>query len=481
MKKILYSLIISILLISCTSKPQQQELVILSVNDMHSHIENMPQLAYIADSLRNIYPELLIASAGDNRTGSAYNDKYPGHPNFPMINLMNEIGFEVSALGNHEFDDNINGIRYFIDNTNFPLVCANADFSAYPDVKIPDYVTITKNIGGKDIKIIFLSLIETTNEGRPSAHVKNLKNMGFSPAKDVIGDYLYLRDSCDVFVLLSHCGKTQELEFAAEYPQFDLVIGGHSHDLFNKKLDNGGLYTQSGYYLRNTTVTKLKLEDGHVVDKECQVINLTKVNNVDENIKAEVDKYYAEPEFHRIIGHAKTPFNNKNALGAFMADALRYASGADIAMQNPGGVRIDSLHSGDIEVADVYNMDPFNNSLVITEMTGQQVEEYLTLATNNDSDFTHVSGILYSAELGVNAEGKRYVKSTKVYLENGLPINQKKVYTVAINSYMALWAKGHCLKMEYIDMSSNDAEFKFLKDSFNVDYQGVCRYSVFEN
>ena len=477
MKKLVSILIISLLLISCTTK-QQKELVILSVNDMHSHIENMPQFAYIADSLRNIYPELLVVSAGDNRTGSAYNDKYPEHPNFPMINLMNEVGFEVSALGNHEFDDNIDGIQYFIDNANFPIICANADFSAYPDIKIPPYVTITKKINGKDLKIILLSFIETSNEGHPSAHIKNLKNMEFSDAKDVIEDYLYLRDSCDVFILLSHCGKPQELEFAAEYPQFDLVIGGHSHDLYTTQLDNGGLYTQSGYYLRNATVTKLKIEDGKVVDKEAQVIDLTKVNKVDENIKAEVDKYYAEPEFHKIIGHAKTPFNNRNALGAFMADALRYASGVDIAMQNPGGVRLDSLHGGDIEVADVYNVDPFNNSLVITEMTGQQVEEYLTVATNKDGDFTHVSGISYTAELGTNSEGKKYVESAKVYMEDGRPINQRMVYTVAINSYMATWAKGRCLKMDYIDMSSNDAEFKFLEDSNSVDYQGVCRYSI---
>ena len=479
MKRIFNFLIISLLLISCTTH-RQQELVILSVNDMHSHIENMPKLAYIADSLRNIYPELLVVSAGDNRTGSAYNDKYPGHPNFPMINLMNELEFEVSALGNHEFDDNIDGIRYFIDNAHFPIICANADFSAYPDVKIPAYTTITKNINGKGLKIIMLGMIETSNEGRPSAHVKNLKNMKFTPAKDVIDDYLYLRDSCDVFVLLSHCGKTQELEFANNYPQFDLVIGGHSHDLYNQKFDNGELYTQSGYYLKNASVTKLKLENGKIIDKDVQVIDITKVNKVDEKIQSEVDKYYAEPEFHRVIGHAKTPFNDKNALGSFMADALRYASNTDIAMQNPGGVRIDSLHSGDIEVADVYNMDPFNNSLVITEMTGKQVEEYLTIATNKDSDLTHVSGISYAAKIGTDSEGHKYVESTKICMEDGSPINQTKVYTVAINSYMALWAKGHCLKIDYLDMSSNDAEFKYLEDLQNVDYKGVCRYSIVE-
>lgn len=478
MKRVFNILIISLLLVSCTSKPQQKELVILSVNDMHSHIENMPKLAYIADSLRNIYPELLIVSAGDNRTGSAYNDKYPVHPNFPMINLMNEVGFEVSALGNHEFDGNIDGLKYFIDNTNFPVVCANADFSAYPDIPMPDYVTITKNINGKDLKIIVLGMIETENDGHPSAHIKNMKDIVFTDAKDVIKDYLYLRDSCDVFILLSHCGKTQELEFAAEYPQFDVIIGGHSHDLWTEQLPNGVLYTQSKYYLRRATVTKLKIEEGKVVDKEAQVIDLEKNKGCNESIQAEVDKYYAEPEFHKVIGHAKTPFNNVNALGAFMADAARYATKADIAMQNPGGVRLESLHGGDIETADIYNVDPFNNALLITEMTGEQVEEFLTIVTTKDGDLPYVSGITYTAELAEDEDDNIYVASIKAYLENGKPINQKKIYKVAINSYMALWAEGHCLKIETTDINANDAEFLYLKDFDNVDYQGVCRYKI---
>ncbi len=476
MKRLFSLLIISILLISCTTK-QQKELVILSVNDMHAHIEVLPKLAYIADSLRAIYPELLVVSAGDNRTGNACNDKYPEHPNLPMISLMNKIGFEASALGNHEFDGNIDGIRYFVQNADFPLVCANTFFTGYPDIDLPDYVTITKKINGKDLKIIILSLIETSNEGRPSAHVKNLQNVDFVDAKDKIKDYLYLRDSCDVFVLLSHCGKSQELEFAAQYPQFDLIIGGHSHDLWTQQFDNGVLYTQSKYYLKATTVTKLKIVDGKVVSKEAQVIDLTKVNKVDEAVRKEVDKYYAEPEFQKVIGHAKTPFNDKKALGAFMADAQRYLTKTDISMQNPGGVRFDNMHGGDITKADIYNLDPFNNSLVITEMTGKQVEDYLVIASIKDHNCTHVSGITYTIDYATSAEGSGLYTSAKAFVD-GKRIDPDKVYKVTINSYMALWAKGNCLSMNDSGLNANDAEFLYLKDHKDIDYQNVSRYDI---
>ena len=244
MKKIFYVLIISVLLVSCAAK-QQKELVILSINDMHGHIENMPKLAYVVDSLRNIYPELIVVSAGDNRTGNPYNDRFPEHPNFPMINMMNELGFDVSELGNHEFDGNIDGLKYFVNTTKFPVICANVNFTGYPDLKLPPYVTITRKIDGKDVKVTFLGMIETENHGKPSAHEKNLVNVDFRPAEEVIPEYLKLKDDCDVFVLLSHCGLPEETKFAMEFPEFDIIIGGHSHDLYTKLFDSGVFYTQS--------------------------------------------------------------------------------------------------------------------------------------------------------------------------------------------------------------------------------------------
>ena len=67
---------------------------------MHSHIENMPKLAYIADSLCNIYPELLIVSAGDNRTGNAYNDKYNNQKQFNLISFNGENEHKNTSLLN---------------------------------------------------------------------------------------------------------------------------------------------------------------------------------------------------------------------------------------------------------------------------------------------------------------------------------------------------------------------------------------------
>lgn len=483
MKRILNILIISLLLVSCAVKQpktshEQKELVILSINDMHGKIENMPRLAFVADSLRNLYPQLIIASAGDNRTGNPYNDKFPGHPNFPMINIMNEIGFDVSELGNHEFDGNIDGIRYFVNTTKFPVICANAYFTGYPDLKLPDYVTITRRIDGKDVKTLFLGMIETENDGKPSSHEKNMKNVDFKPADKVIGDYLYLKDSCDVFVLLSHCGKDEEIKFAAQFPEFDLIIGGHSHDLYTHQFDDGVLYTQSKSYVTYATVSKIKFKNGDIVSVEAQPIDLRKVTKVDAAIQKEVDGYYANPDFHTVLGRAKTQFDGWDALGAFMADAVRYITKTEIGMQNPGGVRLDSLHGGNIDKADIFALDPFDNELVIAKMTGSQIEDYLNVASTADGDCTHVSGITYTIDMIKSANGQTSFANAKVYLETGEPLDSERVYTVAINSYMAKWAQGRCVSLEETSYTANDGEILYLKDHEAVDYKGISRYTV---
>ena len=100
---------------------EQKELHILSTNDMHAAIECMPRLGYVADSLRALYPDLLILSAGDNRSGEPLNDMYE-IPAYPMVSLMNIIGFHATTLGNHEFDSGQKGLAKLISMSNFPTL-----------------------------------------------------------------------------------------------------------------------------------------------------------------------------------------------------------------------------------------------------------------------------------------------------------------------------------------------------------------------
>ena len=110
-----------LILLSLVSYGQKREVHILATNDMHATIEVFPQLAALIDSLRTEDPSLLVLSAGDNRTGNPLNDKYE-ISSYPMVALMNMVGFNGSALGNHEFD--VHSLSPLIGLSNFRYICA---------------------------------------------------------------------------------------------------------------------------------------------------------------------------------------------------------------------------------------------------------------------------------------------------------------------------------------------------------------------
>jgi 5'-nucleotidase len=118
--------------ITVTLFAQTKEITILAVNDMHATIERFPKFVALVDSMRTVYPDLLLFAVGDNRTGNPANDMHAD--SYPMVELMNRAGFNLSAVGNHEFDGNVEGLRSVVNNSNFRYVCAN--------VTIPDSMRV---------------------------------------------------------------------------------------------------------------------------------------------------------------------------------------------------------------------------------------------------------------------------------------------------------------------------------------------------
>ena len=95
MRKMVLSALAAMMALTVSAQ-ERRELHILSTNDMHAAIECMPRLGFVADSLRALYPDLLILSAGDNRSGEPLNDMYE-IPAYPMVSLMNIVGFHATT------------------------------------------------------------------------------------------------------------------------------------------------------------------------------------------------------------------------------------------------------------------------------------------------------------------------------------------------------------------------------------------------
>ena len=442
------------------------EIDILAVNDMHANIDMFPKFAAMVDSLRAVYPNLLLFSAGDNRTGNPVNDQYDP-VNYPMITLMNEVGYDLSAVGNHEWDADVDNLRNDIKRARFPFLCANVFIPESVNLDIKPYVTFEH----QGVKMAVVGMIEVRHDGIPGAHPKNLTQVSFKRAHEVLPQYRYLRDQNDVMVLLSHCGVEDDMELAQANPWLDAIIGGHSHTLIEHPTEtNGVLVTQSGSHLKYATLVKLWVKDNRVVGKEAVVLDVNKVRKEKSEIKKLIDEFNDAPALNEPIAVAKTKFENPEELGCLITDALREISGADFAFQNTGGVRVNHLKKGPITVKDVYSIDPFNNEVVVYQMTGQQLKRFVVNTYKKNGGYpSYVSGMTYS----VDDNGDHI----NVYLnpDKG-SFGKNTIYKVAINSYMA-----STVNIESVDegrsqfMTSEEMMIEFLRRHKEVDYQGVVR------
>ena len=442
----------------------ETELAILSVNDMHASIDHFPKFATMVDSLRSVYPDLLLFSAGDNRTGNPVNDQYVP-VNYPMIELMNQTGFDLCTVGNHEWDGDIVNFRNDIDRAKFPFLCANVFIPKTVNLDIKPFVAFEH----QGVKMAVVGLIEVRHDGIPGAHPDKLKEVSFKRPEAVLPDYKYLRNENDVVILLSHCGFEDDMELAQANPWLDAIIGGHTHTLIEHPTEtNGVLITQSGSHLKYATLVKLRVKDQKVVSKEAIVLDVNSVRKEKPEIKQLVNKFNDAPALNEPIAIAKTKFETPEELGSLITDAIREVSDADFAFQNTGGVRVNYLKKGPITVKDVYSMDPFNNDVVVYQMTGAQVKKFILNTYRKNGGYpSYVSGMTYS----VSDDGKTVWVNTK-----GEEFSTKKLYKVAMNSYMA-----STVNIESEDdgqskfMTSEEMLIEFLRKHKEVDYQGVVR------
>lgn len=231
-------LIITAMVLSLTLAAQR--LTILHTNDTHSHIDPVrsgaeaglggviERAAYIdsvraADGKRNV----LLVDAGDFSQGSSYFTLLKGDVE---IDIMNALGYDVTALGNHEFDNGLEELSRRLSNLDCPAVCANYEFtgSDLTDIVKP-YVIIRR--GGIKIGVIgLLTDVSRVVEKHIADKIRYLDPV------EVVGRYAdYLKNvrKCDLVMCLSHLGydggRDSDVGVASRTRNVDLIIGGHSH------------------------------------------------------------------------------------------------------------------------------------------------------------------------------------------------------------------------------------------------------------
>lgn len=450
--------------------PREQKLYVVSLNDQHANIDYYPQFAALIDSLRGAHPDLLLFSAGDNRSGNPINDRYE-QPSFPMYALMNKVGFDLSCLGNHEWDAGVGALKEAVSWADFPFVCANATFADTVEMPVSPYVVIEH----QGLRIGVIGAIELGANGLPAFHPRNAGGTTFRPIKEVLPEYMFLRDECDALFLLSHCGYEADREIAVQFPQFDAIFGGHSHTrVADTQLVNGVMVTQAESRVKYVTLSTFVFVDGKVVDKKEELISVRDFSKRNTEVQAMVDNYNGDEFFAVAVGNNLAPINSRESLGCLMADAFRHTLGADLCFQNPGGVRYDTLSARPIILKDLLGLDPFDNEMIQFNLTGLEVIALMKscYVTDHGSIPIFCSGCSYS--YSTDADGK--ISDIAVALEDGNPLDMDAVYNVVMNSYMAtVFDYEHEDEGRSTFRTSNELMLDYLSHHPDFDYSTVSR------
>jgi 5'-nucleotidase len=235
--------------LSSFSTIKEKKITILHTNDVHSHIDPFPEnhprnpsmggvarRANIIEQIRKEEDNVLLLDAGDIFQGTPYFNYYGGELEFKLMSMMK---YDLATLGNHDFDNGIDGFFAQLPHANFEFVSANYDFkNTELNGIVKSYKTFIKN----GIKIGVFGLgIELEGLVDKKLYKETKYNNPVEVATDITKT-LKETEKCDLIICLSHLGydyknekdKPSDLKLAAATQDIDLIIGGHTHTFLDK-------------------------------------------------------------------------------------------------------------------------------------------------------------------------------------------------------------------------------------------------------
>lgn len=244
MKRFLVTAVLAVMVFA-GAFAQGKRLVILHTNDTHSCI--YPLNKHLADTLlagrggfirravmvgeeRKEHPNLLLLDSGDFSQGSPYYTLYKGDVEVGLMNLMR---YDAATIGNHEFDFGVENMARLFKTADFPVVCANYDFTGTAlEGIVKPYVVLKRD--GLRIGVFGLSPeLDGLVLAESCAGVKY--NDPVKAANDV-AKTLKEKEKCDIVICLSHLGwklaGLDDTELMSQLRNVDIVLGGHSHTYF---------------------------------------------------------------------------------------------------------------------------------------------------------------------------------------------------------------------------------------------------------
>jgi len=479
MKKIIINsalaLLLAVVFSACSNQSEDQsnlKIAILHTNDMHAKIDNMAKLAAYKQEVEGQYDHVFLVSAGDIFSGNPVVDVYK-KKGYPMIDLMNRLGYDLTAIGNHEFDYGQEVLAKRMKQADFQFICANINTqkTSLPQPK-PHAVL---EADGKTL--LFISFIEIWNDGLPSTHPAKLKNLEFQDPVESAGKFTKLAKNHDAFIGLTHLGYRADKRLAQEHPEFDLIIGGHSHSFLDSaEKVNNTFITQVGDDINYVGKTVLSFNNDELTDIHTEAIDLKNYEKENKKIASLIKKYNNNEALNAVIGKAENPIRGKGELGALFTDAQVEMQNLDFAFQNNGGIRIGEIPKGEIKVKTIYQLDPFGNDLVKIEMKPDEIKSLLRSGYQRGNEPNlQIGGGSYTIHLNDENELKRIT----IRNEEGEKLHTDSTYKVGLNSYITeTYTFDHEDEGESLYVTTAKNLIDFIKEKENIDYSGVKRIHV---
>lgn len=480
---------------------------VIHLNDMHSRVESVGETGSTCSAEDETAGECLggaarvktaIAEAraaaeargepaialfaGDQFSGSLFFTTFQGQAE---VELMNGMGLDAMALGNHEFDLGPAPLAKFIEKAEFPVVFGNVDASTDPllgPLQKPGPLVI--DAGGEKVGIIALTTTETPEIAVPGPTVTfkdELATLNAQLAELAAQGVRHV-------IALTHVGDVKDFELAAAAdPGLDAIVGGHSHTLFSNSIDGaphpyptlvegkGGVkipVVSAGEYSKYLGGLRLVFDEAGVVTEATGDTTLLDASVTPDAAMAARIQEMAKPIEAlkaQIVAETAAPIDGSREhcrqvecqMGNLVADAMLdrvKGQGVTIALQNGGGLRA-SIDAGPVSMGEVLTVLPFQNTLATFNLTGAGVvaalENGVSQLEEGAGRFLQVSGLSYAFDPKAPA-GARVSEVMVADGEDFAPIDPAATYTLVTNDFVRKGGDGFAVLR---DDSTNAYDF----------------------